>query len=142
MAVNTITVGPGTLTLGEDGTLSTLSSQVTACRLVPTVDNEDPIDVLSGEQAPGDRSESWALAGTLLQDLGAADSTTEFLFEHRGEQLPFQFIPATAAGKELTGTVTVEAIEMGGDAKTKPTSDFEWQLVGFPAIGTVGGGGD
>ncbi len=140
MTVNTITVGPGTLTLGVEGTLATLSSQVTACRVVPTVDNEDPIDVLSGEQAPGDRSESWALTGTLLQDLGATDSTTEFLFEHRGEQMPFEYVPATAAGKTITGEVTVEAIDMGGDAKTKPTSDFEWQLVGFPAIAAIGTG--
>lgn len=137
MTVNTITVGPGTLTLGESGTLATFSSQVTACRVVPTVENEDPIDVLSGEQAPGDRSESWALAGTLLQDLGATDSTTEFLFEHRGEQMPFEFIPSSAAGKTITGTVIPEAIEMGGDAKTKPTSDFEWQIVGEPDLGDV-----
>ena len=137
MTVNTITVGPGTLTLGETGTLSTLSSQVTACRVVPDVENEDPIDVLSGEQAPGDRSESWTLAGTLLQDLGAVDSTTEYLFEHRGQELPFEFIPSSAAGKQFTGTVVPEAIEMGGDAKTKPTSDFEWQLVGEPVLGDV-----
>ena len=138
MTVNTITVGPGTLTLGETGTLSTLSSQVTACRVVPNVENEDPIDVLSGEQAPGDRSESWTLAGTLLQDLGAVDSTTEYLFEHRGQELPFDFIPSTAAGKQITGTVVAEAIEMGGDAKTKPTSDFEWQIVGEPVLAAVG----
>ena len=137
MTVNTITVGPGTLTLGETGTLSTLSSQVTACRLVPNVENEDPIDVLSGEQAPGDRSESWTLAGTLLQDLGAVDSTTEFLFTNRGTQMPFEFVPSTAAGKKITGTVVPEAIEMGGDAKTKPTSDFEWQIVGEPDLEDV-----
>lgn len=138
MTVNTITVGPGTLTVGEVGTLATLSSQVTACRVVPDVENEDPINVLSGEQAPGDRSESWTLAGTLLQDLGAVDSTTEFLFENRGTQLPFVFSPSTAAGKQITGEVVVEAIEMGGDAKTKPTSDFEWQIVGEPTIAAAG----
>lgn len=137
MTVNTITMGPGTLTLGESGTLATLSSQVTACRLVPTVENEDPLNVLSGEQAPGDRSESWALAGTILQDLGALDSTTEFLFTNRGVQMPFEFIPSTAAGKGFTGQIIPEAIEMGGDAKTKPTSDFEWQLVGEPVLGDV-----
>ena len=139
MAVNAITVGPGTLTIGETGTMSTLSSQITACRLVPSVENEDPLNVLSGEQAPGDRSESWALTGTILQDLGAVESTTEFMFEHRGQQMPFEFIPATAAGKAFSGQLVVEAIEMGGDVKTKPTSDFELQLVGEPTLAAVAG---
>lgn len=137
MAVNTITVGPGTLQLGETGTTLTFETQVTSCRVVPNVENEDAVDVLSGEQAPGDRSESWTLSGTLLQDLGATDSTTEFCFENRGTEMPFVYVPSTAAGKQIEGTVTVEAIEMGGDAKTKPTSDFEWNLTGSPTITDV-----
>lgn len=137
MAVNTITVGPGTLTLGEVGTTTTFEGQVTSLRLVPNVETEDAINVLSGEQAPGDRSESFTLSGTLLQDLGALDSTTEFCFTNRGVQMPFVYVPSTAAAKQIEGQVVVEAIEIGGDAKTKPTSDFEWNLVGEPTITDV-----
>lgn len=135
--VNTITIGAGTLTIGEAGELITMESQVTACRLVPTVDTGDAINVLSGDEAPGDRSESWTLAGTLLQDIGATESVIEWLFEHRGEQKTFTFVPSTAKAKQFAGSLTVEAVEMGGEVKTKPTSDFEFELVGFPTIATA-----
>lgn len=136
MAVDAITIGAGTLVLGEEGSLTNFESQVTACRLVPSVENGDPINVLSGEQAPGDRSESFTLRGSLLQDFGRADGIdlTAWCFEHRGETMPFTFTPSTSRGKSVTGQLTVEAIEIGGDVKTKPTSDFEWSLVGAPTI--------
>lgn len=145
MTVDTITIGAGTLALGETGTLTNLESQVTSCRLVPNVENGDPTNVLSGEQAPGDRSENFTLKGTILQDFGR-DTTgggtdiTAWLYEHRGETMPFTFTPNTSRGKSVSGDVTVEAIEIGGDAKTKPTSDFEWQIVGAPTIDAGGAG--
>lgn len=140
MTIQTITIGAGTLTLGESGSLMQFASQVTSCKLVPSVDTGDPIDVLSGEQAPGDRSESFTLEGTLLQDLGAAKSTTEWCYEHRGEQHPFVFVPSTAKGRSITGTLTVEAIDIGGGVKTKPTSDFKWAVIGAPTLGTAPAG--
>lgn len=138
MPVDTITIGAGTLVLGEEGSLTNLESQVTACRLVPSVENSDPTNVLSGEQAPGDRSESFTLKGTILQDFGRASGSgvdlTAWLFDHRGETMPFTFVPNTSKGKGITGDLTVEAIDIGGDVKTKPTSDFEWTVVGAPSI--------
>lgn len=137
MAVKTITVGPGALTIGSDLNITNFESQVTGARLVPNVDTEDSINVLSGEQVAGDRSESFTLEGTLLQDFGATGSTTEWLYNHRGEEHPFSFTPSTAAGKKITGNLVVEAIEIGGDARTKPTSDFEFVVVGAPTIASV-----
>lgn len=137
MTVNSITVGPGTLTIGADTGLTVFSSQVRGCKLVPSVNIGEPIDVLSGEQIPGERTETYSLQGTLLQDLGATISTTEWLFEHRGEIQDFVFAPSTAAGKEITGQLTVEAVDIGGDVKSKPTSDFTFALVGDPVIGAI-----
>lgn len=134
MATRPIAVGPGTLTIGEPGTLKDLSMRVTSARLVPSVDTEDAVNVLSGDTYPGDRTETWAITGTILQDLGTSEDTTRFLFEHRGEQMPFEFVPNTTAGVGFTGELVVEAIEMGGDTKTRPTSDFEWSLVGDPQM--------
>lgn len=137
MPVKYITVGPGTLTIGADADLTDFSAQATACKLVPSVDNGDPINVLSGEQVPGDRSESFALEGTFLQDLQATGlGTTDWLFEHRGETHDFVFVPATAAGRQVSGELVVEAIDIGGDAKTKPTSDFSFIVIN-PALGDV-----
>lgn len=137
MAVKTITIGAGTLTLGESGTLRDFSSQVTACRLEPSVNKGDPTNVLSGEQAPGDRSETFVLAGTILQDFGEADAVVEFCFTNRGTEMPFEFIPNTTKGRKVTGRCVVEAVNIGGDVKTKPTSDFSFDLVGEPTLGSV-----
>lgn len=137
MAINTVTVGPGKLTIGATDDLTQFGSQCTSCKVTPSVDTGDPLDVLSGEQAAGDRSESWTLNGTFVQDFGATESTTEWLFTHRGESHPFEYTPSNAAGKKISGQLVVEAIEIGGDVKTKPTSDFEFNLEGAPTIGTA-----
>lgn len=134
MAVNVLNIGAGELTIGASTDLTIFSGQVTACRLVPSVDQGDTITVLSGEKVAGDRTESFTLEGTLLQDLGATESTTEWLFENRGETHVFEFTPNTAKGKTITGSLVVEAIEIGGDVSTKATSDFTFIVVGDPAI--------
>lgn len=139
MTIKTTKVGPGTLTIGATGSLTEFSSQAKNARVVPDVETSDPFYVLSGEQAEGDRTESWQLAGTLVQDFGQDDSTTEWLFEHRGERHPFTYTPNSSTGKQITGELIVEAIEIGGDANTKPTSDFEFVVIGQPVIGTVAG---
>ncbi len=129
MAVTTYEVGPGVLTIGADTELTHFESQVTSCRLVPSVDNDDPINVLSGEQVAGDRTESWALEGSILQDLGGTESKVEWLFAHRGETHPFTFIPNNVQAKQITGDLQVEPVELGGDVKTKPQSDFEFVVT-------------
>ena len=65
MPVNAPAIGPGLFTIGNTGNLKNFSSQVRGAKLVPTVTKGDPIDVLSGEQAPGDRTESSKLVVTL-----------------------------------------------------------------------------
>lgn len=137
MTVNTITIGAGSLTIGATTDLTNFSGQVTAARLVPSVDQGDAINVLSGETVSGDRSESFTLEGTLLQDFGATGSTTEWLFTNRGETHVFTYIPNTAKGRKITGSLVVEAIEIGGDVNSKPTSDFSFVLVGAPVFAPV-----
>ena len=138
--IKTLTIGPGKLTIGAPDALSNFASQCTSAKLVPSVDKGDPIKVLSGESAAGDRSESFTLEGNLLQDFGATESTTEWLFTHRGEDHPFEYVPNTGAGKKITGTVQVEAIDIGGDVESKATSEFKFDLVGAPLIATLAAG--
>lgn len=138
MAVKTMKLGPGELSIGEAVGATVFSSQVRAVKLVPNVEKDDDEYVLDGQMVPGDRTETWTLEGTLVQDVGAAESSTEWLFDHRGEVHPFTFVPNTAGAVTFTGEITVEAIEIGGDAMTKPTSDFEWALIGEPV--KAGGG--
>jgi hypothetical protein len=138
MTTHTLTVGPGTLTIGESTGITVFTGQCTSCKLVPTVTKGDPIPVLSGDEVPGDRDEAFSLDGTLLQDFGATGSTTEWLWNHRGETHDFVYAPSAAGGKEITGQLIVEPIEIGGDVKTKPTSDFSMDLVGAPVFSSIG----
>lgn len=133
MAVATYTVGAGSLSIGAAGLLTTFGSQATNVRLVPKSDIGDTIYVLSGESVAGDFLETYTLEGTLLQDLGAT-AKTEWLFEHSGETHVFEFIPNTVAARKITGSLVVTAVEIGGDVKTKPTSDFSFTVVGKPVI--------
>lgn len=140
MTVNAPAIGPGLLTIGAAAALTNFSSQIRSAKLVPNVTKGDPIDVLSGEQAPGDRTETHTLVVSLQSDFGHADSRTEWLWEHRGEAHPFVYIPNNALGRQITGELVVEPIEIGGDVKTKPAAEVTFDLVGDPVFGAVAGG--
>ena len=135
MTVNITRLGPGVLTFGETGSLSTWSSQVTKCSVVPQVKTDDPVPVLSGESAPGDRTEAFSIKGTLLQDLGATASISEWTWTHRGETMPFKFVPNNAKGKAVLGECTIEATEIGGEVSASATADFEFACTSAPSIG-------
>lgn len=139
MAVKTLPIGPGTLTIGSDLSLTHLESQVTEATLTPKVDNDDPIPVLSGEEVAGDRSETWTLEGTMLQDFGEADSVTEWLFTHAGETHPFAFVPNSSKVRQITGNLQVEATAIGGKARSKAEADFEFVVIGRPVVGAIAG---
>ena len=57
MPVRQTKLGPGKLTItgaGSPGLTHDLSSQVRKCQLVPSVKQDDPLTVLSGETVAGD----------------------------------------------------------------------------------------
>lgn len=128
-------LGPGTLMLG--GTLET-NLQVTACKLVPSenVTSTDPKKVLSGDELAGSdtASYSFTLDGTFLQDLGAASGVVEWSWTNMGTEQPFTFVPNTAAGTSVTGTLVPVPLQIGGDDVEGEdlTSDFSWRVKGTP----------
>lgn len=134
MAVATLTVGAGTFTIGAAGALTNFSSQVTSIKLVPSAETGDVIPVLSGESVAGDFTETYTIEGTLLQDFGTTASKVEWLYAHSGETHVFEFDPATTGATKITGSLVVTSVEIGGDVKTKPTSDFSFQCVGKPTV--------
>lgn len=129
--------GPGILTIGEAASLTNFQSQCTSTTLTPKVDTDDAIIVLSGETKGGERTETWNLSGTLLNDWGVESGLVQWLFEHRGQDLPFEFQPLSTYDQSFTGTLTVEAVEIGGDAGKAGDHDFEFALVGNPILGPV-----
>lgn len=129
-------LGPGTLTIGETGTPQEFASQLTACTLEPSFDTGDSTPVLSGDEIPGDTTESASLKGTMLQDYSGMNSTLVYCRTNSGQQLPFKFVPATSGGLGISGTLTMRSVSTGGDVKKKNTSDFEWPVSDWQYIDT------
>lgn len=131
MTINTSTVGPGTLTLGEIGSTIEVACQVSEIMLSPSKDQEDAVNTLCGDSLAGDISYTFALKGTLVQDWSPT-GINKFCHTNRGVQVPFTFIPNSVDGPTLTGEVIIDPIDIGGKVKTKPTAEFEFTVVGDP----------
>lgn len=137
MTIRNYKLGPGTLTLNP-GAAFEMNTQLSNARIEwsESVSSEDAVDVLSGEQLAGDEDATYTakLAGNALQDLEAT-GLLAFTWEHMGEEIPFVFVPRTDVGAEVTGTVRVAPLNLGGDVKSRPTSDFSWSCTGDLPVG-------
>lgn len=130
----TYKVGPGLLTIGPVGVGQLdMTFQITGARVRPSVQADDDVPVLSGGKLTGDRNYSWTLAATAFQDL-AVGKIVDYSWANKGTTQPFSYTPSVAGARKITGVVKIDPIEAGGDAKTRPTSEFEWELVGDPVL--------
>lgn len=125
--------GPGTLTLGEVGTPSDWSSQVTSITLTPSYESEDDVMVLSGEIVPGEETETFELTGTVYQDLDTT-GIVAYTWTNAGDTVPFTFTPNTAAGATIAGQVKIRRLAVGGDVDADATSEFTLPVVGVPTF--------
>ena len=138
MPATTVKLGPGLLTIGETGTPVDFTCQVIGARVEWSVDADDPVQVLCGDSVPGDRTYSASLTGSLFQDLGDAAGIVALSWASKGTELPFTFVPSTEAGQEVSGTLILDPISVGGDeAGANMTSDFDWAIVGEPTLGAI-----
>lgn len=139
MAIKSYKLGPGTLTFG-DGGAQDASAQITNCRIDPTenVTSTDAIPTLSGDEIPAedDATYTYALAGTLIQDIDAA-GIVAYSWTNAGVEVPFSFVPNTDSAREVTGTVRMVPLTLGGDVKARNTSDFSMACIGTPAFGAL-----
>lgn len=137
-APSTYKLGPGTLVVGEVGTPVDFTPQVTGATVSWDKDKDDDVPVLSGGSLTGDTTYTATLSANVFQDLADDDGIVAYSWEHKGETVPVTFIPSTAAGKQVTGDVVMDPIDIGGDeAKQRPRSDIEWAFVGEPALEDV-----
>ena len=134
MPVKSSKLGPGSLTIGVPASAREWGGQLTKCSLNPDTTFEDNVPVLDGSELAGDASTLWNLAGTILQDYDR-DSLEDFAFENRLVDLPFVFTPSNAGQREYSGMCTVVPLSVGGDVKTRNTSDFEFRCIGEPTPG-------
>lgn len=140
MTVNTTKLGPGTLTFGSataDPDFQDASCQLRNGVVAWDKDAEDPFTVLCGDTVAGSVTYTATLSGTMVQDLAEADGIVAWSWDHKGEEVAFQFTPNTAAARSVTGTVVVDPLAVGStdDFGATMTSDFEWDCVGEPVLG-------
>ncbi|MGO3662423.1 hypothetical protein [Microbacterium gubbeenense] len=128
-------LGPGTLTLGAVGDMRQFAAHTTATSLVPSYSDGDVLNLLDGSTETEVDEETWALEGTFRQEL-ETDAIEDWCLTHAGEEMTFTFTPVDSVSKSYTGTVKIRAVNIGGDVKTKNTSDFSFPLNGRPTIGT------
>lgn len=129
MAIVSYKLGDGTLKFGA-GLTENVSCQVTAATVSCTenVQTTDDLTVLCGDVLPGEDTVShvWQLAFNVVQDI-TSSGIIAWSWTNKGEEVPFEFIPNTAAARKVTGTVRVVPIAIGGDVTTRPTADNTWQ---------------
>lgn len=133
MPVRSTTLGPGVLEFGETGSLMDFSCQVTAVTVSVEADRDDPTPTLCGDNLVGESTYNGTLEATIVQDL-ERDGVVAWSWEHKGETVPVRFIPSTVAGAEVTGSVVVDPISIGGDVKVRNTSDISWAFAGEPVL--------
>lgn len=113
-----------------------VSCQVTQCSVEWEADSEDDEPTLCGDVLPGERNYTATLTGTMKQDLSLG-GVIDFTWTNKGTQQAFEFVPANDQGREITGVVIIDPLNVGGEARTRPSSDFEWACVGEPTIGSA-----
>lgn len=136
MAIKSFKMGPGVLTFGVGGA-QVASAQVTKCAVEcdESVKSTDAIPVLSGEELPQQDTVSlaWKLSGTVIQDIAAADLVS-YTWANATDEVPFTFMPNTVEDREVTGTVRIVPLTLGGDVDARNTSDFTWAIIGTPVL--------
>jgi hypothetical protein len=138
MPIESYKMGPGSFTIGS--TPFDVSCQVTSLTVNPTenVTTEAAVHTLCGDTLPASDTVdySFTVSGSVLQDLAAA-GVVDYTWTNMGDEVPFVFVPNTVEDRSVTGTCRLVPLTIGGDVSTRPTSDFEWAIIGTPVFGAA-----
>lgn len=135
-------LGPGTLTIGDAGTLLDISCYINNVGIEVSKDTGDQTTKLCGATRPGVTTYTYQLTGNVDVDLANASGLLALSWDSAGSTQAFSFIPNTALGVEFAGTLVIDPLnvtadEYGGDL----TSDFTWDIIGKPSRTVPSGGG-
>lgn len=128
MSVQSTKLGPGRLTFGAAGTAQEFGAAITKASVVPESGDGEVITVLDGSEAIDAAEETWKLEGTIYQSY-EADSLLFWCNEHAGEEIEFTYVPALAGKLQVSGRASIKSMAIGGDVKTRNTSDFSFKAV-------------
>lgn len=139
MALKSIQLGPGllTLTIGEaPGTVVEASCLVEAATVAWDKTKVDDKRRLCGDTLVGATTYTSSLTGTFDQDLDDPAGLLWTTWAHKGELATFVYVPNTDAAAQVTGTLTLDPLDVGGSTEDDNLqSDFEWAIVGEPVLG-------
>jgi hypothetical protein len=136
VAVNESRLKTGKLTLGGAAGVggTEFACQATNVRVTPSHDETgDEVETLCGDKLAPDVKTSWSLAGTSIQDFDSPDGFVQYSVENNLQVVEYSWQPNTSTF-EVTGTVQVRAVEIGGDVNTRLTTDFEWPCQDDPVF--------
>jgi len=121
-------LGPGTLKLG----LAEFNTQVSACRLTPSVNSEDGTPTLAAPDPAPLTTIDWALNIDAIQDFTEATGLVNYLMDNALSTVAFEWVPLTSDGTMYEGEVQIVPIEIGGDVAVQVVTSVELPVVGEP----------
>lgn len=127
-------LGPGVLTVGETGAILDFSARATQAAVRWSVNTEDDTLTLAGSSEPGVRTYAAVLEATVYQDDLTAAGLIAYSWNNKGKRMPALFTPYNEGLHEISGTVVVDPIDVGGEVGKKNTADLKWSFVGTPTI--------
>jgi hypothetical protein len=78
-------------------------------------------------------SYAYTLSGTLLQDLSTG-GVVDYTWDNAGVEVPFEFTPDDTGADTVAGVCRLIPLTIGGEVTARPTSDFEWAIIGTPTF--------
>lgn len=90
------------------------SAQATSVAIVPNTNTEDSVEVLDGTRIGGTNTAADTLDFTIISDLTASNGLVAFSWNYRGNTIAFEFVPDNDPLNTWTGTVTMQALQVGG----------------------------
>jgi hypothetical protein len=126
-------MGPGHLSIGSAGSTIDMTSYVTKMTVSWKKNSSDSKKTLSGASIGGGATYTAQLSATVYQDPGDVGGMIDFTWAHKGDELPFSFVP-TSGGRGVAGIVVVDPLDFGGEVGAKNTADLAWDCVGEPTL--------
>jgi hypothetical protein len=141
MPLTGISLGPGelTLTIGDaPGTPLEVSCLVEAFTVSWNKTKVDDTPRLCGDVLVGKTTYDAVAKGTFDQDLDDPAGLLYATWTHKGTTAAFVYVPNTAAGTQVSGTLVLDPLDVGGSVDDDNLqSDFEWACVGEPVLAEV-----
>jgi hypothetical protein len=124
-------VKQGTFTLGTAPDDFDTSCQTSSIAIVPQYEEEgDDLEVLCGDTLGKSKTRGNNLVITAVQDFEDPAGFSAWAWEHDLEVVPFAFAPTGTTGPSYSGSVEVQAGQIGGEVGERIFAELEWICVG------------